>query len=138
MIVATLIASIEDAKVHCEWYKETFVRYETIRIKIKRFLEDRDYMKDEFELIKMKENLWIHFMMEKGVIFLIVYEENYPKKLGKACLLEVKEEFEKFIKTQYGSNLDVYSYVATINHSYSLLKFGRIKRQIYQENIEEF
>jgi hypothetical protein len=128
MIVTCLIASIEDGKVHCEWYSDNFVRYEIVRRKIKQFLEEQSFMKENFEIVKMSDNLILHFSVEKGVIFIIVYEENYPKKLGKACLTEIKNEFEKFVKTQNGSNIDVYSYVATLKQSYSLLKFGNLKR----------
>ena len=136
MIVTSIIASVEDNKVHCEWYKDTFVRYETVRRKIKKFLEEKSFLKQNYELITMSGNLILHFIIEKGVIFIIVYEKAYPKKLGKACLIEIKDQFEKFIQTQSGSNIDIYSYVATLKQSYSLLKFGILKRQIHKKNNE--
>jgi hypothetical protein len=68
------------------------------------------------------------------VIILAVYSSAFPKKLGKAYLNDVKTEFEKFVQNMSGSSTDVYSYIETVQRSYTMLKFGQLKRQDHQED----
>ena len=129
MIVTTIIASIDNSKVHCEWYSDTFTRYETLRQQIKKFLLTKNFQK--YEILSLTKDLTLHFLTKNGIIFIIVYKSPFPKKLGKAALSEIRENFENFVQTQSGSKIDVYSYVATLKQSYSLLKFGILTRQVY-------
>ena len=71
----------------------------------------------------------IHFIVEKGLVFITAYEADYPKKLGKAFLLEIKELFERFIRKLSGSDVDIYTYVAGIRRSYTFIKFDRVIRK---------
>ena len=57
MIIATLIASVDDSKVHCEWYDDDYARYQTVREKIKQFLNDKSFMSGDFEVVSLQGNL---------------------------------------------------------------------------------
>jgi hypothetical protein len=57
MIIATIIASVGDETIHCEWYQEDFVQYQTIREKIKSFLREKAYLTSNFEVANMKDDL---------------------------------------------------------------------------------
>ena len=57
MIIATLIASVDDSKVHCEWYDADYSRYQAVREKIKQFLNEKSFMSDDFEVLTIKGNL---------------------------------------------------------------------------------
>ena len=56
MIIATLIASIDNAKVHCEWYNDNYTSYQHTREKIKQFIRDKSFETRDFEIATLKDN----------------------------------------------------------------------------------
>ena len=62
MIVATLIASIESAKVHCEWHNHNYASYQHTREKIKKFINDKSFEGKDFEIATLKDNFILQFV----------------------------------------------------------------------------
>ncbi len=57
MIIATIIASVTEETIHCEWYQEEFAQYQAVREKIKVFLKDKSFLTTGFEVANMKDDL---------------------------------------------------------------------------------
>ena len=56
MITGTLIASVADETIHCEWYQEDFEGH-SLREKLKTFLREKPFLANNFEVVNMKDDL---------------------------------------------------------------------------------
>lgn len=128
MIIASLIGSIEDSNIHCELQNDQ--RYERIRNDVRQVVHSKEFLNGGFEVISLKEEFSIHFLQHKGVVFVLVYDKNFPKKLGKACLKQIQTDFENYLQQQLGQDKDIYSYVSTLSKPYSLLRFDKNIKKI--------
>jgi vesicle transport protein SEC22 len=58
--------------------------------------------------------LLLSFLVENGVVYIVLCESTYPRKLAFHYLQDIQKEFEKFDKTLIGK----------ITKPYSFVKFG--------------
>lgn len=58
--------------------------------------------------------LVLSYLVENGVVFIVLCESMYPRKLAFHYLQDIQKEFEKFDKTLIGK----------ITRPYSFVKFG--------------
>ena len=132
-IEGVIIMHAQEGTLHCEWYNEGFNKSFAFRDEIRALQEKGIFLKNEFEVIKiLGDTLFLHFLLEKNTLFVITYNEAFPKKLGKSLLAEIKTEFESFVQTSCGTSTDPYSYLDTITRPYSQVKFGNLIRSNYQ------
>ena len=60
---------------------------------------------------------------------MVVYTPDFPKKLGKALLTDIKLEFEEFVRAAAGERENPYDYLEGVRQPYAFIKFGGIIRQ---------
>lgn len=89
MIVACIIAQQESGVNHCEYYESDQMQYESVRQSIKKFLRNKNLQDQKVEVVKINDQMNLHFLTKNGVIFILVYKSDYPKQLGKSCLMEI-------------------------------------------------
>ncbi|KAK7343681.1 hypothetical protein VNO77_12610 [Canavalia gladiata] len=68
----------------------------------------------------------LNYLVEKGVIFIVLCESTYPRKLAFHYLQDIQKEFDKFDKTLIGK----------ITRPYSFVKFDGIIANIRRQYID--
>ncbi|XP_027933858.1 25.3 kDa vesicle transport protein isoform X1 [Vigna unguiculata] len=71
-------------------------------------------------------NFCFNYLVENGVVFIVLCESTYPRKLAFHCLQDIQKEFEKFDKTLIGK----------ITRPYSFVKFDGIIANISRQYID--
>ena len=148
MIKAVLIARKEDTWSLCEYYDDQMDNRDVIRSKAKKFQEIQkgQTTEPEFEFLDTSEGVYIHFLCQDFIMYQVICERQFPKKLAKAFLTELRVLFIEEMESKFGSaNVDLRSKVACIDEPYYFIRFDRIiKKKIISykdvdssENIEK-
>jgi len=67
-----------------------------------------------------------HYTMFNGVVYMALFDKNYPKNLAFAFLEDISRLFQEELKREYGSGaVDYRSRVETIEKPYYFIKFDR-------------
>ncbi|KAK8467487.1 hypothetical protein PHAVU_007G069300 [Phaseolus vulgaris] len=72
------------------------------------------------------DHFCFNYLVEKGVVFIVLCESTYPRKLAFHYLQDIQKEFEKFDKTLIGK----------ITRPYSFVKFDGIIANISRQYID--
>ncbi|KAK7270500.1 hypothetical protein RIF29_23690 [Crotalaria pallida] len=67
-----------------------------------------------------------NYLVENGIVFIVLCDSTYPRKLAFHYLQDIQKEFEKFDKTL----------IAKIIRPYSFVKFGGIIANFYRQYID--
>ncbi|KAL2948834.1 hypothetical protein AAZX31_20G145300 [Glycine max] len=73
--------------------------------------------------------LVLSYLVENGVVFIVLCESTYPRKLAFHYLQDIQKEFEKFDKTLIGKITRPYSFVKFVTISLSDGIIANISRQ---------
>eukprot|EP00596_Hydrurales_sp_CCMP1899_P007681 CAMPEP_0119033658 /NCGR_PEP_ID=MMETSP1177-20130426/714_1 /TAXON_ID=2985 /ORGANISM="Ochromonas sp, Strain CCMP1899" /LENGTH=194 /DNA_ID=CAMNT_0006990571 /DNA_START=260 /DNA_END=841 /DNA_ORIENTATION=+ len=75
-----------------------------------------------------------HYLIDNGIVYLILTDKGYPKRLAFLFLEEMAKEFEADLKAEHGEQW--LSIVETVGRQYAFIKFDRIiqrKRRDYND-----
>ncbi|RZB44139.1 25.3 kDa vesicle transport protein isoform B [Glycine soja] len=75
------------------------------------------------------DNFCFNYLVENGVVFIVLCESTYPRKLAFHYLQDIQKEFEKFDKTLIGKITRPYSFVKFVTISLSDGIIANISRQ---------
>lgn len=59
-------------------------------------------------------------------MYLVITEKKYSQKLAFCLLEDLNSQFIEEMKSMFGSTVDYYSKVETINKEYFFYKFGKL------------
>merc|ERR1719487_3023491 len=68
-----------------------------------------------------------HYYIAEGVVYMVLCERSYPKKLAFAFLEDIHKCFQEELKREFGtrSGVDYRSHIDTIEKPYYFIKFDR-------------
>lgn len=70
------------------------------------------------------------YKIQNGIVYLVVCQDIYPKKLAKVYIEAIEEGFMEELRKKYGSmsvSVDYHSKIETIDEPYHFMKFGKLK-----------
>lgn len=115
-----LVASIESSSGDVETYKQQ------AKAIIKR-LDSRSPTKLSIE----SGTATINYMTEDGIVFLVVADRHYPRKLVFSYLTDLHNAFAEELTREHGQ--DWRQHVATAGRAYAFLKFDRQIQRLTRE-----
>jgi vesicle transport protein SEC22 len=79
-------------------------------------------------------NQVFHYSIETGIVYMALYDHNYPKNLAFAFLDDIHKLFQEELKREFGTgSVDYRSHIETIEKPYYFIKFDR---QITKKKME--
>ena len=130
MIYSTIIARYNDSKVLCEYFNESINYDSKLREQVKSFLRKQTYKNIDYEVVKIKDNYYLHHLSFNEIIIICLYDASYNKKLAKAYMHEANENFKTYILNLHGNQSEYGLIIDSVDKPYAFLSFDKTIKKI--------